>query len=92
MACGILVPWLGIEAVPFAVKVWNPNCCIAREFPQWSSYCLYTNYFIIYFYDISGPQKKQHFACFLCSSLLITSSCGICLPSHVQLLPQSLFF
>ena len=32
-ACGILVPWLGIEPTPLTVKVWSPNHWAAREFP-----------------------------------------------------------
>ena len=33
MACGILVPWSGIEPGPSAVKVWSPNHWTAKEFP-----------------------------------------------------------
>ena len=32
-ACGILVPWPGIEPWPSAVKVWSPNPWTTREFP-----------------------------------------------------------
>ena len=32
-ACGILIPWLGVEPVPLAVKVWNPSHWTTREFP-----------------------------------------------------------
>ena len=32
-ACGVLVPWPGIEPVPPAVEVRNPNHWTAREFP-----------------------------------------------------------
>ena len=31
--CGILIPWPGIEPMPSAVKVQNPNHWTAREFP-----------------------------------------------------------
>ena len=34
MACGILVPYTGIEPVPSAVKAWCCNYCVAREFPK----------------------------------------------------------
>ena len=37
-ACGILVPQLGIEAGPLAVKAWNPNHWTAREFPKFKCY------------------------------------------------------
>ena len=33
-ACGILVPWPGIEPAPSAVEVWSPNHWTAREFPN----------------------------------------------------------
>ena len=32
-ACGILVPWTGIEPGPSAVKAWSPNHWTARKFP-----------------------------------------------------------
>ena len=32
MACGILVPWLGIEPRPSAVRAWHPNHWTTREF------------------------------------------------------------
>ena len=32
-ACGILVPWPGIEPVPPAVKAWSLNHWTAREVP-----------------------------------------------------------
>ena len=32
-ACGILVPWLGIEPRPLAVEVQSPNHRTTREFP-----------------------------------------------------------
>ena len=31
VACGILVPWPGIESVPPAVEAWSPNHWTARE-------------------------------------------------------------
>ena len=34
MACGILVPWPGIEPGPSAVRLWSPNPWTAREFPK----------------------------------------------------------
>ena len=34
VACGILVPWQGIEPGPSAVKAPCPNHCTAREFPD----------------------------------------------------------
>ena len=33
-ACGILVPWPGIEPGPSAVRARSPNHCTAREFPK----------------------------------------------------------
>ena len=33
-ACGILVPWPGIESRPSAVRMQSPNHWLAREFPQ----------------------------------------------------------
>ena len=33
-ACGILVPWPGIEPTPSAVKAWSANHWTAREFPK----------------------------------------------------------
>ena len=36
-ACGILVPWPGIEPSPSAVKAPSPNHWTAREFPQKTS-------------------------------------------------------
>ena len=33
VACGILVPWPGIEPGPPAVEVWSPNHWTTREFP-----------------------------------------------------------
>ena len=33
-ACGILVPWPGIEPVPHAVEVQHPNHWTAREVPE----------------------------------------------------------
>ena len=35
-ACMILVPWLGTEPGPTAVKSWSPNHRTAREFPGMS--------------------------------------------------------
>ena len=32
-ACGILLPWLGVEPVPLAVTVWDPSHWTTREFP-----------------------------------------------------------
>ena len=34
MACGILVPWSGIELVPSVVEVQSGNCWTAREDPS----------------------------------------------------------
>ena len=34
LACGILVPWLGIELWPMAVEVRSPNPWITRKFPS----------------------------------------------------------
>ena len=34
VACGILVPRLGIEPKPSAVRAWSPNHWTAREFPR----------------------------------------------------------
>ena len=36
-ACGILVPWPGIELAPLAVKPWSPNHWTVREFPELST-------------------------------------------------------
>ena len=36
--CRILVPWLGIELGPSAVKAWSPNHWTAREFPRDTSF------------------------------------------------------
>ena len=33
VACGILVPWPGIEPVPPALEAWSPSHWTAREFP-----------------------------------------------------------
>ena len=33
LACGILVPWPGIEPAPLALKVWGPNHWNTREIP-----------------------------------------------------------
>ena len=33
VACGILVPWSGIEPRPSTVRAWSPNHWTAREFP-----------------------------------------------------------
>ena len=35
VACGILVPQLGIELGSSAVRAWSPNHWTARELPQW---------------------------------------------------------
>lgn len=32
MACGMLVPWAGIEPLLSAVEMWSPNHWISREF------------------------------------------------------------
>ena len=32
MACGTLVPWLGIELGPSAVRAWSPKCLTPKEF------------------------------------------------------------
>ena len=37
-AWGILVPQLGTEPGPLAVKAWNPNHWTAREFPKFKCY------------------------------------------------------
>ena len=37
MACGILVPWSGIEPAPSAVNTQSPNHWTAREFPHSAS-------------------------------------------------------
>lgn len=34
MACGILVPRLGVEPIPSALKVWNFNNWTSREVPE----------------------------------------------------------
>ena len=34
VACGILVPWPGIEPGPPAVEAWSTNHWTAREFPH----------------------------------------------------------
>ena len=34
-ACGILVPWPGIEFRPSVVKAWSPNPWTTREFPPY---------------------------------------------------------
>ena len=42
-ACGILVPWPGIEPGASAVKVQSPNHWTTREFPPsygWTTFCL----------------------------------------------------
>ena len=42
MACGVLVPWPGIEPGPLAVKFRSPNHETARECLQFNSYtCIY---------------------------------------------------
>ena len=42
MACGVLVPWPGIEPRPLEVKSWSPNHGTARESLQFNSYtCIY---------------------------------------------------
>ena len=42
MACGVLVPWPGIEPRPLEVKSWSPNHRTARESLQFNSYtCIY---------------------------------------------------
>ena len=38
MACGTLVPWLGIEPLPLAVDVPSPNHWTAREFSENSDF------------------------------------------------------
>ena len=35
-ACGILVPWPGIEPAPPAVEAWSLNYWTAREVPGWA--------------------------------------------------------
>ena len=39
MACGILVPWPGIEFAPLALEVWSLNHWITREVPQDMNFC-----------------------------------------------------
>ena len=39
MACGILVPRPGMEAVPPAVEAWSLNHWTTREVPQYFKYC-----------------------------------------------------
>ena len=33
-ACGILVPWSGIEPVPLTLEAWGPNHRVSRKFPR----------------------------------------------------------
>ena len=52
VACGILVPQLGIEARPLAVKALSPNHWTTTEFPHliyyWFFYCIfYFSYYIL---------------------------------------------
>ena len=43
-ACGILVPWPGVEPAPAptAVEVWSLNHWISREVPEFFSWCFWT--------------------------------------------------
>ena len=43
VACGILVPWPGIEPAPSAVKVRSPNHWTSREVPPVSSFTFHRN-------------------------------------------------
>ena len=45
MACGILVPWPGINPVPPAVESWSPNHWTTREFLGKSFNCEDCSYF-----------------------------------------------
>ena len=36
MACGILVPWTGINLRPMSVRAWSPNHWTARKAPTYS--------------------------------------------------------
>ena len=40
MACGILVPWLGIKLAPLALTAWSPNHWIASEVWFWKLFTL----------------------------------------------------
>ena len=46
-ACGIIVPWLGIEPWPSAVKVQSPNHWTTREFPYYNDHPINTIIFIL---------------------------------------------
>ena len=46
-ACGIIVPWLGIEPWPPAVKVQSPNHWTTREFPYYNDHPINTIIFIL---------------------------------------------
>ena len=37
-ACGILVPWSGIEPVSLEVEAWSPNDWTTREVPRQSCF------------------------------------------------------
>ena len=68
-ACGILIPWPGIEPGPLAVKAWSPNHGTTRELPPimfflnpWPSnqtIGLWTQY-IIACMGISSPSKVNN--------------------------------
>ena len=46
VACGILVPQLGIDPGPSAVRVWIPNHCSARRFP-WALFKQQSSYYFL---------------------------------------------
>ena len=58
--CKILVPWLGIELVPSAMKAWRPNHWTTREFS-------FLRHFFIYLFLIGRG---------LCCCMWVFSSCG----------------
>ena len=55
MACGILVPWPGIEPRPMAVKAPSPNHWSTRGFPK----CDFNVGFFFFFKWRKGPTKSQ---------------------------------
>ena len=63
VACGILVPPLGTEPGPLAVKAWSPNPCTTRAFPitfdlsQEVPECI--GFFILYFLHLYSEFPKE---------------------------------
>ena len=84
MACGILVPWSGIESVPFGVETWSLNHWTARGGPALYS----SGSFLTYMSHPSSFHRPLDLLTFLKSFLQLSSLCLSHLSHSASLSPK----